>query len=103
MRISSMMSEVIVSRVLSHNEIEKYNTIMANYFPRDFSKSSKGFRRNNPELATIYADIEAARKRYRRQDDSFVKKDILRDIKKMFRDYEWMMDFRNKLMCISNF
>ena len=31
MRISSMMSEVIVSRVLSHNEIEKYNTIMANY------------------------------------------------------------------------
>lgn len=101
MRISSMMSELIISRVISRNEVEMYNAIMANYFFRNFSKSSKGSSRNNPELATIYADIEAARKRYRRQDDVYVKKNIRRDIKKMSRDYEWMMNFRNKLMCIS--
>ena len=102
MRISSMMSELIISRVISRNEVEMYNAIMDNYFPRDFSKSSKGFRRNNPELATIYADIEAARKRYRRQDDISVKRCIHRDIKKMSRDYEWMMNYRNKLLCFFN-
>ena len=102
MRISSMMPELIISHVISRNEVEMYNAIMDNYFPRDFSKSSKGFRRNNPELATIYADIEAARKRYRRQDDIFIKRNIRRDIKKMSHDYEWMMNFRNKLLCLIN-
>lgn len=97
-----MMSELIISRVISRNGVEMYNAIMDNYFPRDFSKSSKGFRRNNPELATIYADIEAARKRYRRQDDISVKRCIHRDIKKMSRDYEWMMNYRNKLLCFFN-
>ena len=96
MRISSMISNIVVSVV----EKNIYNVIMSNYYVRDFSKSSKGFRKNNPELASIYADIEAARKRFNRQNDRLAKIEIHKEIKKMKRDYEWMMNFRNKLMCL---
>lgn len=96
MRISSMMNNGFVSK----NESKIYNSVIEKYMVRDFSKSKKSFRRNNPELASIYADIEAARKRLRRQNDILAKMAIKRDIKEMFIDYEWMMNFRNKLMCL---
>lgn len=84
----------------SKNEIETFNSVMRKYVVRDFSKSAKAFRRNNPELASIYADIEAARKRLRRQGDRLAQFAIKREIKTMLRDYEAMMCFRNKMLCI---
>lgn len=85
------------------NEKETFNAIMRKYVVRDFSKSSKAYRRNNPELASIYADIEAARKRLRRQNDRVSQFAIKREIKAMARDYEAMMNFRNKMLCIVEF
>ena len=94
---------MMLSTILSYatkNEIEAFNSVMRKYVVRDFSKSSKAYRRNNPELASIYADIEAARKRLRRQNDRVAQFAIKREIKAMSRDYEAMMCFRNKMLCI---
>ncbi len=94
---------MMLSTILSYatkNEKETFNDIMCKYVVRDFSKSAKAYRRNNPELASIYADIEAARKRLRRQNDRTVQFAIKREIKAMLRDYETMMNFRNKMLCI---
>ena len=94
---------MMLSAILSYankNEIEAFNAIMRKYVVRDFSKSSKAYRRNNPELASIYADIEAARKRLCRQNDRLAQFSIKREIKAMKCDYESMMNFRNKMLCI---
>ena len=93
-----MLSNVLF--MVSKREVENFNSIMRKYVVRDFSMSSKAFRRNNPELASIYADIEAARKRLRRQGDRLAQFVIKREIKSMLRDYEAMMNFRNKMLCL---
>lgn len=93
-----MLSNVLF--MVSKREVENFNFIMRKYVVRDFSTSSKAFRRNNPELASIYADIEAARKRLRRQSDRLAQVAIKREIKSMLRDYEAMMNFRNKMLCL---
>ena len=93
-----MLSNVLF--MVSKREVENFNSIMRKYVVRDFSMSSKAFRRNNPELASIYADIEAARKRLRRQGDRLAQYAIKREIKSMLRDYEAMMNFRNKMLCL---
>ena len=93
-----MLSNVLF--MVSKREVENFNSIMRKYVVRGFSMSSKAFRRNNPEIASIYADIEAARKRLRRQGDRLAQFAIKREIKSMLRDYEAMMNFRNKMLCL---
>ena len=93
-----MLSNVLF--MVSKREVENFNSIMRKYVVRDFSMSSKAFRRNNPEIASIYADIEAARKRLRRQSDRLAQYAIKREIKSMLCDYEAMMNFRNKMLCL---